>query len=544
MKKHILSPALLIATFILGASIIATGSVFAGKDKGEYEIVRFELNKRLLNQEKEPRLLPTSPFYSLKEWGRKIRILFTFDSIKKSELEIKISDEKMAELVAVAEKEPQNKKAIEKAFENYQKARERLMQRLASLKETSQNPNVDRLLDKIVDQEIRHIEVFDRINKMRRRGFVVDISTGPELVAKKDSPEKFAERVKSAIEQLPSAEPKSLRGIEIIDRLFEGLTPEVAGELIKIRQEYSEKLVDEINKLTEKEGVKPEIVSTIKILPGDPVKHLMILEEIEQNANLRGIEKKDIRRGMVIAKPGVILSAKEALIEEMNSKQDIKQKAEEQIKKTEEAIGKLENYLNQFSNLPPRDKDKPFRTNQTEVNQTVVQTILEQAKDHLKKAKKAFEEEKYGEAFGLAVSAQSLAENGLRILLVFQVSSTVPPAQQVPSPVENPSRQACPTIAPACPLENCLKAGKEFEAKYPGCDYTSTCEKQCQIEECGPMPLYPTKEGCQRVCKNGKWQDICEPIKPIESRQIEVRSAEPQKLQEQLKLPGSELPRQ
>jgi hypothetical protein len=143
-------------------------------------------------------------------------------------------------------------------------------------------------------------------------------------------------------------------------------------------------------------------------------------------------------------------------------------------------------------------------------------TIFEQSKEHLEKAKKAFEEGKYGEAFGLAVSAQSLAENGLRILLASQVPSPVPPTppappvQQVPSQVEPPSRQACPTIAPACPLENCLKAGKELEAKYPGCDYTSACEKQCQIEECGPMPAYPTKEGCQRVCKDGKWEDVCE----------------------------------
>jgi hypothetical protein len=131
--------------------------------------------------------------------------------------------------------------------------------------------------------------------------------------------------------------------------------------------------------------------------------------------------------------------------------------------------------------------------------------MLNQAKEHLEKTKKAFEEGKYGEAFGLAVSAQSLAENGLRILLVSQIL----PVPQVPSPIELPSRPACPTIAPACPVENCLKAGKELEAKYPGCNYTASCEKQCQIEECGPMPLYPTREGCERVCKGGKWQDVC-----------------------------------
>jgi flagellin-specific chaperone FliS len=521
MKKYILLPALLITTFILGVSIIAPESVFAGKGIKTKD----KFNARLLNQEGGPSLLPTNPFYFLKEWGRRIRMFFTFNPIAKAEFELKIVNEKAVELVAVAEKEPQNEKAIQKALANYQKSRERLSQRLESLKETSQNPNVDRLLDKVVEQEVRHIEVFDDLPQLRtapKPAGILTIAPSFRIVAEKDNPEKFSQRVKSAIEKLPERELKSLRAIEVIDRLSESLEPEISGELIKVREEYFEKLVDEINKLTEKEeGVKPEIVSTIKTLPGDPIKHLMVLEELEQNANLRGIEKKDIRRGMVIATPGeVVSSAKEALIEEISSQQDIKQKAEEQIKKAEEAIGKLENYLNQFSILPPRDKDKPFMTNQAEVNQTVVQTILEQAKDHLEKAKKAFEEGKYGEAFGLAVSAQSLAENGLRMLL----------ASQVPSPVQPSKQTACPLIAPACPLENCLKAGKELEAKYPGCDYTSACEKQCQIEECGPMPAYPTKEGCQRVCKDGKWQDICEKIKPTESKPPEPpKIIEPEK---------------
>jgi hypothetical protein len=347
-------------------------------------------------------------------------------------------------------------------------------------------------------------------------------------VAEKDNPEKFSQRVKSAIEKLPERELKSLRAIEIIDRMSENLKPETVGQLIKVRQEYSEKLVDEINKLTEKgEEVKSEIVSTIRSFPGDPVKHLMILEEIEQNANLRGIEKKDIRRGMV----AVVSSAKEALIEEISSKQDIKQKAEEQIKRAEEAKGKL---YQELQNIPGeiaigvtsdgsvivgrKGLGEEMQNLGTLGGGEVAIVIkctskqprrcwgyVEQMDNNLEKAKKAFEEGKYSEAFGLAVSAQSLAENGLRILLVSQVSSFVPPAQQVPSPVE-PPKQACPTIAPACPLENCLKAGKELEAKYPGCNYTLDCEKRCKIEI--KKPVQP---------------------KPVEPKQIEPEQIKPQR---------------
>jgi len=488
----------------------------------------------------EIRILPTSPLYFLKEWQREIKLFLTFDAIKKIEIETEISDEKLKELQALIQKESQKERVrgptsiksgqvLMRAFSTYEKSKKRLAKRLESLKEISQNPNVDRLLDKIVEQEVRHIEIFEKI--VQRAGYDganVPVIRGSALfvtksVISKDSPEKFSQRVKSAIEKLPEEELKSLRAIEIIDGLTEDLESPVAAPLMQVRGEYFEKLNKEIE---ESPGIEDRVLEKIKTLPGDPIKHLMVLEELEQDAALRGIEKKDIRRGMVIAKPELISSAKEALIEEVSSKEDIKQKAEEQIKKAEEAIRKLEDYLNQFSILPPRDKDKPFRTNQVEVNQTVVQTLLNQAKEHLQKAKKAFEEGKYGEAFGLAVSAQSLAENGIRKLISeFSKPQPLPvptpssKPSEAPAPLTPQKQPACPTITPACPLENCLKAAKELEKTYPGCDYTSLCEKQCQIEECGPMPLYPIKEGCERVCKDGKWQDICKPT--------EIREREP-----------------
>jgi hypothetical protein len=415
-----------------------------------------------------------------------------------------------------------------------------------SLEDTSNNPNLDKLIDKIFEQEVKHIEVFDQVSQMiggkdtRKTGYVTllkrmafqgaseesKIKPGPnqgghvtllKRMASQDVSERIAQIVKSTIEQLPEEDLKSLRGIEIIDRLSEGLMPEVVGELIKVREEYSEKLVDKINKISESKGeeVKPEIISTIKSLPGDPVKHLMILEEVEQNANLRGIEKKDIRRGMVIAKPGVLLPAREALIEKINSQGDIKQKAEEQIKKAEEAIKKLEEELSKESseseegNLSEKLEQQSTTTTKRRFKLRVEwQTATSNGNARVMLAKKAFEEGKYGEAFGLAVSAQSLAENGLRILLVSQVppAPPAPPAQQVPSPVEPPSRQACPTITPACPLENCLKTGKELEAKYPGCNYTLDCEKRCKIEI--KKPVQP---------------------KPVEPKQIEPEQIKPQR---------------
>jgi HEPN domain-containing protein len=464
------------------------------------------------------RILPHSLFYFLKEWARGIQRIFTLNPTTKVELELKITSEKIKELSAVIEKDPQNEKAIQKALFNYQKSREKLVQRLESLKETSQNPNVDRLLSKVIDQELKHTEVFDTlIKRFEGKRTAVMLAEWPgrrehiwlNTSFSKDDPEKFIQRVKSALEGLPERELKSLRAVEVIDRISENLKPEAASQLIKVREEYSGKLVKEIEKLAGEKEIVPKIKEIVESLPGDSVKHLIVLNEIEEK-----IKKGEIG---VPALNVVVNQIKKEIEKPIISEGDIKQKAQEQIKRAEEAIRKLEEALKSVEF--PKPVMRPVFPGEELSNgyKRSASVLLEQAKEHLEKAKKAFEEGKYGEAFGLAVSAQPLAESGLRILLISQVS---PPPKEV----------ACPTIAPACPLENCLKAARELEAKYPGCNYTAICEKQCQIEECGPMPLYPPREGCKLICKEGKWQEVCEKIQPREPRPPELpKIIEPEK---------------
>ena len=64
----------------------------------------------------DPGTLPTSPFYFLKEWRRGLKLLFTFDRVKKAELELEISNEKAAEAKKVEEENPDNIEAIKRAI--------------------------------------------------------------------------------------------------------------------------------------------------------------------------------------------------------------------------------------------------------------------------------------------------------------------------------------------------------------------------------------------------------------------------------------------
>lgn len=107
-------------------------------------------------------LLPTSPFYFLKEWWRGLKIGWIRDPIKKSEAQLQVLSEKLAEAEAIAQKAPKLE-VLEKAFDNYASAMDKLKTRIEGLKETSENPNIDKLLDKITEAEIRHSEVLDKI---------------------------------------------------------------------------------------------------------------------------------------------------------------------------------------------------------------------------------------------------------------------------------------------------------------------------------------------------------------------------------------------
>lgn len=110
-----------------------------------------------------PILLPTSPFYFIKEFGRAVQTFLTFNAEKKAELKLRIADEKLTEAKIVSEKQPQNQKGLENALQNYEEQRSELKTRLEKLTETSKNPNVSELVKKIDEKIIAHSELFNSL---------------------------------------------------------------------------------------------------------------------------------------------------------------------------------------------------------------------------------------------------------------------------------------------------------------------------------------------------------------------------------------------
>ena len=104
-------------TKILFLSIfIITGLVLGG-------FVAAQTDENLTNS--EPKTLPNSPFYFLKDFWRNLRLVFTFNSVKKAELRLQFASEMLAEAQKMAE-ETDNQELFQRAIDKYQREVEKL----------------------------------------------------------------------------------------------------------------------------------------------------------------------------------------------------------------------------------------------------------------------------------------------------------------------------------------------------------------------------------------------------------------------------------
>lgn len=386
MKKACVSFVSLAALFLIGA-----GAVLA-----QEETITIAPEETITTEDlgiSDPGVLPTSPFYFFKEAGRGLQGFFTFNPVSKAELELKFANEKAAEVKKITETQPQNTEAIKKALENYQVSQERLRARFEKISETSQNPKVDSLLDKLTDRTVKHEKLFDEISfKFKERENIVKTIADAKIksenvvgeASKKDDAAKFSSRLEKVLLEEKGGDLKHARSVELIDR-FSGKAPEgVKESLERLREEFSERLKSDIEKLVEEKG-EDVLREKITATPGDLAKRSVIIEEIQKKAEERLAE--------------AIKKATGRLEEVIKNEADIAEKSKEQIERAEKIIMEAEEKIQKLDTAKAPE---------------VSLNLLSEAKDHLKNAKSAFEQKKYGEAFGQARSAEVLARNALR----------------------------------------------------------------------------------------------------------------------------------
>lgn len=269
---------------------------------------------------KEPKVLPGSSFYFLKNWGRGIRVFFTFDKVKKAELSQKFANEKLIELKKLVA-ENAKPEVIKKATENYQKELEKIKGIAEKIKEKAEeNPKVANFLDKYIQHQVLHQrvlgkleeqvppEVFEKIKKAREQ----HLERFGEVMTKLEDKDKIQARIENNLEKIEGSKYKNFKNLEILLELEEKVPDEakeaiqkaqenalkrLKGDLEKMSAEDQEKFKDYLDKIGGDAASQTEILENLKAeirkLPETP-KTLKLIERLEEGKTglLNNIEKK------------------------------------------------------------------------------------------------------------------------------------------------------------------------------------------------------------------------------------------------------------
>lgn len=229
--------AVICSGLLMGSAIFAQETVIT--DTATQEITTDENVSSQDLEVKNPKFLPDSPFYFLKEWVRKIKSTFTFNKVKKAELENKYANEKLIELKKIVEKNASAEKIV-KAIENYQKQIEKIKTQVDKINETAdKSEKVNNFLDKFVKQQVLQENILQKL----------ETQVPPEVFQKiKEARENHLEKFQEVMQKLENREEKQL---EITENLRQelGQKPEIAEKIKESKENILEKIQEKNQKI-------------------------------------------------------------------------------------------------------------------------------------------------------------------------------------------------------------------------------------------------------------------------------------------------------
>jgi len=276
---------IVLISLIICLGLIAGASLSAQEETIQEVITDEEVSAEDL-EVKDPKLLPDSGFYFLKEWGRGIRSFFTFNKVKKIELESRYANERLIEIKEMVEQNKDPEK-IKKATEKYEKTLDKVKKQSEKIEEKAEeNLKVKSFLDKYTHQQILHqtileklenqvpAEVFDKIKQARER----HLERFGEVMTKLENKEKIEERLENALEEINGSKFKNFKNLEILMKIEEKV-PEQAKEAIRKAEENAlKRLQGDLEKMSPED--QERFQKYIEQISGDKEKQLEILENL------------------------------------------------------------------------------------------------------------------------------------------------------------------------------------------------------------------------------------------------------------------------
>lgn len=235
---------ILIISFVAVLALQASAAALPGSDAST-QTQSDEVQAQDLDTS-DPVLLPDSPFYFLKEWGRGIKSFFTFGQLKKVELEQQFANERLLELKKLVDEGKANSKILERATEKYNKTLEKIKKRAEEIQgNAEQDENVNKFLEKFTNQQMLHERILQRLEEKVPEETLEKIKQAREqhlerfkevMTKLEQNKERVAERIQNALEN------SGQEGLMILERLREKMPDDIKGELNHVRERIRQRI--------------------------------------------------------------------------------------------------------------------------------------------------------------------------------------------------------------------------------------------------------------------------------------------------------------
>lgn len=378
MKKRKIILIILVILFIISL-ILWSAPLFAQKDFLEMPAEKLEL--------KEPKILPTQPFYFFKNLSWKIKEKLSFNPEKRIFTKMKFNSLILLELKKLIKKSPENSALFEKILENYKKNQANLKNEFANY--LTQQSVTDQFLEKIIKQCIGQLKILEDILD-QNLSLSSDIKTKieeikqdqekwlQELINQLKNQEKFELILKNILEQ-EDFDWQNFRSLMILEKIKEFLSENFKNSWEEKKEDF---LIDFLTYLYE--TPQEEINQNLSNLPGDKILQWKIFRDLEEKTGQREFFQ-NLKKNLEI-----IIDQKE------------------KAKNCQAEIEKLKIKIEELK----KDSEK------LEKRSSNIKSLLEQAEAHLKQAELT-NPNHIANLCGLVQSAKILIENAERYLKHF-----------------------------------------------------------------------------------------------------------------------------
>lgn len=332
-------------------------------------------------------LLPSNPFYFLKEWGRGFRKLITPSAVRKAELDLDVLNEKAAELKKLDEIAVNNVSGLSLAVDSYLDSLAQLQQSLEAISDEPGSANLNDLAENLIFRSLRHFRLLeDLLNKYSTEaaliaklqkavdGLAAVLADAPvKLVLPRDFKAQFIAAVGEINDPF-----RELRSADLADRLEGILSDDAKDAAASLRED----LLLQFGGRLEGSALAGGGLGDLAGLSGDRLRRLRLIDEVREtilNPQLRN--ELNILRQKILSK-----------VEEGNGI------GEEQAK---QAIADAQNLVTEAeAKIAERSSVK-----------SSIKELLDRAKFNLSQAEQFFAGENFGGAFGQATAAQAALKN-------------------------------------------------------------------------------------------------------------------------------------